>query len=513
MSNTPPVNSEHFTQRDGVPWVQPGGPNTPCYPLKCHDLGDVDEPQGDIVTAQCPSPANTTDWYTILRAQGAPGEPTTTITTPLGKTSDWLERQHGCIMPVYINKRKCGRADVYLNYDRYFTLAATLFTSKGLANLVSREGTDLSEQTFGLSAAPLIARVFPLLGTRQETASTVALNDLAFCNEARCQGPCGVALSPCQMGYAVGDVVALATADVLATDDGGAGGWTATATDPFGADEIIASVVCFDIDRDTNRVLAANGTTAATPAEVAYSDDEGTTWTNVTLGANTEFFQWNGALFALDHRHVWAGLDSGDIYFSDDGGVTWTEQVTTNAGVNGINAIKFIDESHGLFVGDANTIYYTADGGEHWTEITGPVAQAGVAAKACDIRDAYRWYVGYADGDLFYTMDGGTTWTQRTGWSHEGVTNSINDLMFINEYHGAFCGDFTDGEYHRAAIWRTWNGGEDWELQYATDDDLAAGGFNALWMCHINLIYAVGEVMRGDATPAIYVFAGGEGAY
>lgn len=512
---TTPVNSEHFTARMGRPWAQPDGPNTPCYPLNCHDVGDIDEPGGDITTALCPDPANTTDWYTILRAQGAPGEPTTTITTPVGKTSDWLERQHGCAMPVYINLRHCGRSDVFLNYDRYFTLAATLFTSKGLTNLVSREGADLTEQTFALSAAPIIARIFPLVATRQSTASTVALNDLAFCNQPRCQGPCGVALDPCQTGYAVGDPVAVATADVLETLDGGAGGWAATATDPFAADEIISTVVCFDIDRDTTRILVGRGTAdaGAGVAEVAYSDDGGDTWTLVTLGAASEYFPWNGSLFALDHRHIWGGLDSGDIYFSDDSGATWTEQVTTNAGVNDITAIKFIDENHGLFVGHSNTVYYTEDGGEHWANIGGPAAKAGVNVLACDIRDAYRWYIGYADGDLYYTMDGGTNWTQRTGWSHEGVTNSVNDIHFINEYHGAFCGDFTDGSYHRAAIWRTWNGGEDWELQYATDDDLVAGGFNAVWMCHINLIFAVGEVMRTDTTPAIYVFAGGGGAY
>ena len=509
-----PVNSEHFTQRDGTLWVQPRGPNTPVYPLNCHDLGDVDEPGGDITTAQCPDPAGTTGWYTILRAQGAPGEPTATITTPVGKTSDWLERQHGCALPVYLNKRKCGRADVFLNYDRYWTLAATLFTSKGLTNMVSREGVDLSEQTFALSAAPIIARTFPLLATRQDTVSTVALNDLAFCNEPRCQGPCGEALDPCQTGYAVGDMVPAATADVLETLDGGVTAWAATATDPFAADEIISSVVCYDIDRTTTRLLVSRGTTdGAAAAEVAYSDDGGDTWTLVLLGATGEYVQWNGGLFALDHRHIWCGLDSGDIHFSSDAGVTWTEQVSTNAGVNGINAIKFIDESHGLFVGDLNTIFYTADGGDHWTEITGPAAQAAVNALACDIRDAYRWYVGYDDGELWYTMDGGTSWTQRTGWAREGVTNSVNDIHFINEYHGAFCGDFTEDGNHKAAIWRTWNGGEDWELTYADDDYLAAGGFNAVWMCHINLIFAVGEVMAGDATPAIYVFAGGEGAY
>lgn len=508
------VNAEYFNARMGVIWVQPGGPNSECFPLACHDLGDIAEPQGDITTKYCPDPANVEEWVPVLQSQGPPGRPTTSITTHVGKTSDWLERQKRCVMPVYINQRHCGRADTFLNYDRYFSMKHNLFTDKGLTNLVSREGTDASEQSFGLSAVPEVVRIFPLKLNRQDTAETDALNDIAFCNDPRCAGPCGPAQDVCQLGYAVADGAALLTANVERTADGGVSGWAATATDPFGAAEIIASDVCFDLDQDTRRLVVGRGTAdVGNPAEIAYSDDEGATWTLVNVGAaNGEFFFWNGALFALDRRHVWAGLNSGDLFFSSDGAQTWTEVVTANAGVEEITYIHFADEMHGLFVGDQNIVYYTEDGGVHWAGLVGP--NPATRLNCCSVIDPYRYWIGDAGGQLWFTADGGTTWTERVGFTGAGTLTGINDVMFIDEYHGAFVATWTAaGPLYKGSIYRTWNGGHDWERLTPVDDTFDSGGFNAVWMCHPNLIFAVGEIGVGDVTAMIYCATGGQGAY
>jgi photosystem II stability/assembly factor-like uncharacterized protein len=239
------------------------------------------------------------------------------------------------------------------------------------------------------------------------------------------------------------------------------------------------------------------------PAEVAYSDDGGTTWTTVNVDAtNGAFFGGQGSLFALNYRNIWAGLTSGEVWFSSDGGLTWAEQPSANAGVNGILQVKFLDENVGLFGGYVNTLYHTSDGGDHWRALTGPFVGDIVTAMA--MIDADRWWLGNEDGALWYTMDGGTTWTQRT-FPVVGSPGVLGDIHFIDEYHGAFV---TSG----GSIYRTWNGGADWEQHTPGDDTFASGGFNAVYMCHPNLVYAVGEIGVTDATAMIYVATGGDGA-
>src|SRR5690606_27178368 len=93
-------------------------------------------------------------------------------------------------------------------------------------------------------------------------------------------------------------------------------------------DEAISAGVCFAIDRNTRRILVFRGTTdVSAPAEAAYSDDGGTTWTNVNIGSdNGEFVSSPKAVHAINQYNIWAGTNSGRIYFSNDGGGTWVAQ-------------------------------------------------------------------------------------------------------------------------------------------------------------------------------------------
>jgi len=99
---------------------------------------------------------------------------------------------------------------------------------------------------------------------------------------------------------------------VLYTADGGVT-WAATASDPFLANDHILSVTMFRVDNDTLRVLAIRDDSSAGGGnlDVAYSDDLGVTWNNVIIGAAGDTAIWNGALFARNERHVWAGYSEG----------------------------------------------------------------------------------------------------------------------------------------------------------------------------------------------------------
>ena len=51
----------NLTTKNGLLWVQPDGPGTTCYPLACHDLGDLGDVEGAIDVMRC-------RWYpTVFR--------------------------------------------------------------------------------------------------------------------------------------------------------------------------------------------------------------------------------------------------------------------------------------------------------------------------------------------------------------------------------------------------------------------------------------------------------------
>src|SRR5690606_36431684 len=117
------------------------------------------------------------------------------------------------------------------------------------------------------------------------------------------------------------------------------------------------------------RVVVARGTTdAGNPAEIAYSDDFGATWTAVNVGStNAQFAQGPHSLFAYDPYNMWLVAGSGYIYYSDDGGLTWDTQDAGVATSNALHAIHFATDRIGYAVGASDTVLKTEDGGLSWT--------------------------------------------------------------------------------------------------------------------------------------------------
>jgi len=504
-----PAN-EYFDADTGIIWVQPDGPNTEPVPLLCHNLDSVDEPLGDTTTRMCRTAAG--GWETVHRSQGLPGEGTMTVEAYLPKTRDWLQKAvaRRCAIPLYIHKVLCGRPDVFLNYD-YGELGKNgIITTRGKSALVrgladAGEGApDMSMMTFDISVEPLSPEYWKLVESRHAIAEDEPLRDIAFCNPGQCVGPCGALEDVCTDGIIVADAATDVTAEVWFTTDGGAT-WTASATDPFASNEDVNSAVCFQIDRDTTRHLVQRGTTdAGVASEVAYSDDDGDNWTAVdtSAAADSGYGMHSGGLFALNHRYIWAGTDLGQIFFSSDGAVSWTDQAAPDpvAGAQEIYYIHFIDPNYGWAVGDANHAMRTTDGGEHWSIVAGPGQATDVLTCVATI-DASRVWVGLSSalgaGELWFSNDEGTAWTQRTLPASGGTITSIGDVMFTDEFNGAVCGIFNDGADDFPAVWRTFNGGHDWERYYDTDNVLDGSvehqGANALWVCNYNEIYAVAE--------------------
>jgi photosystem II stability/assembly factor-like uncharacterized protein len=266
--------------------------------------------------------------------------------------------------------------------------------------------------------------------------------------------------------------------------------WTATAADPFAAGEVISAVTVFPYGTG-RRVIVARGTTdAGNPAEIAYSDNDGTTWTTVNVGSVTgQFVQKAGGLFALDQNNIWLVTNSGYVYYSEDAGITWTTQDAGEATASTLNAIHFADNLVGFAGGAADDVIRTIDGGVAWSAVTDVGASSTV--NTIFALNAQKAWLGTANGRLYYTEDAGTTWTRRS-FTGDGV-GAVNSIKFINELIGFMAHD-TAAPVGRVLV--TMDGGYNWEAVTTITNN----GLNDIAVCDDNNFYVAGEVTTGTAT-------------
>lgn len=484
--------SHTFVAGEGALWAQINGPNTiPVY-LGCHAVGDVDQPSGDIELIYCPDPSGPSRFKVVGSVKGAAGAITTTVTTDVTDELDDLERVSTCPFTLFVHMSKSGRKDVFTNFDRSFVFLNAQITSRGLSGLSARIPDDntRSEQTFDLSSEALIRAFEPTIA-RQTVTETSNVNDITFCNDESCRTEEDAAQAVCQVGFAVTDAPAgsaSVTANVLYTSNGST--WAATSSDPFAVTENIIAVECFEVSRDDTRVIVARGTAdAGNPAEIAYSDDNGTTWTAVDVGStNGQYAPTRFSLFALDRNNIWLTTHNGYIYISQDAGLTWTAQESGSITSSAWNAIYFADADVGFVGGASNAMARTIDGGDTWSSITGPAARAGDAVICVHVLDRNRIWVGYDSGHLYYTLDGGSNWSARS-FTGSGV-GDVRDIEFYNELVGFM---ITDNASPVGTVHWTIDGGYTWQTM-TTPTNV---GLNSIFVCNEWNFFVAGEAQGG----------------
>lgn len=474
----------HFKAGQSALWYQ-AGPNTEPLYLGCHELGDVEAPEGDIELIYCPDPGRTDGFIVVGSVQQAAGAVTTEVTGDVTDELDELERMFGQ-GNLFIHKIKKGRRDLFGNYDRTFILKNVRRTSRTLTAMAvkSQDDNARSEQTFALSGEELIAPM--RLDLARQTISEVnSINDIVFCNQKTERTDDSPAQDSCQVGFAAADAATGVTANVLVTTNGAT--WTAAAADPFAADEHVISIKCFEPSRDVVRAIAATSTTDADdPLKVAYTDDRGATWTTVSIGSvDGQFTPNNNSLFILDRGAMWIGTDDGYIYKSTDAGLSWTAQEAGVINSAGWNAIHFANRNDGLAGGDNNEIARTVDGGATWSAVTGPSGQTTDDIQAVWVLDQNRYWVTYNDGTIWYTLNGGTDWFQRS-FTGSG-TGSVKAMAWRDELIGflAHNDGSSDGTIHM-----TVDGGYSWEQLEGTP---ANNGINQVVICELWKIFFSGE--------------------
>ena len=510
----------YYNEAEAILWVQPDGINTVPEILDCHDIADVAIPQGDVERSFCIDPA-TGRYILSSRRQGPPGAPTTTITAHVGLKKDWLEHAMSCPTTYYIHKVPCGHRGLFGNYERSFILRYAITTARTMSAMATMMATGVpgeSMQAFDLDTA-VVEDVFPLIDSRHLTdtvaVETMPLRDITGCTSPWCAGYCGARQDACDDMVAVANAAGGgADAHVWVSHNHGLT-WNDSAADPYpGADTMhLSSVVCFKVgDGSETRVIVARGVADGGAPDIAWSDDWGATlWNIVDLGTVVDdFIPHGGGLFALDHRHIWAVTEKGDIWFSEDGGLSWTEQMPGLLGAVSLNYVRFVDENVGLIAGDGPTVLYTVDGGAHWNSLAGPGA---ANLLCCEIFDEHRAWVGDDTGDLYYTnvlsvgMVAGD-WNQRILPLPTGATDiaEINDIMFVrdsgvstNDHVGFLAVRWNINGAFYGALYRTFNGGNDWELWQTLTMVAGTYGLQSVWACGVNEAFGVGDVQAGSA--------------
>jgi photosystem II stability/assembly factor-like uncharacterized protein len=71
-------------------------------------------------------------------------------------------------------------------------------------------------------------------------------------------------------------------------------------------------------------------------------------------------------------------------------------------------------------------------------------------------------------GSLHYTNNGGDSWAEITLPTGGGTINRVNDMSFVNSHFGFVVGKITISATVYGALWRTIDGGNDWELYLTT---------------------------------------------
>lgn len=478
----------------GLLWVQQQAGTKP-EPLTCHGLATVTAPRGDLTTLYCDDPSQINSFVEDGSYQGAPAPVTTTITSSMRNTISWLERMAAkkCRINFFVHKVDCGDKRLFTNYGRGLLLTNALITSRGWDGLVARTEADQTPSllTFDVSSPTAYEYFIPTV-SRVSVAFTEALNAIAAYGFPDCDDPC---ISPCDALVAAGDATAGSPSDTalagLSQDEGST--WDAFAAAPFAGAENIASIKAFKIGRDTKRILVARGTTdVAAPAEVAYSDDDGATWTVVEVGTtNGQYAYGPNSLFVLDAYNIWLVTTGGYIYYSDDFGATWEaqEEGVLTAGI--YRGIHFSDTDNGYAVAAADVIVKTNDGGATWSAATATGSGDGLNTVA--VVDKNHLVVGTDGGDIYYSKDGAETWTLRTfSGSAAGAVPVIRNYgaLFLWAIHN------TAGNIGR--ILRSIDGGYTWEV--LSDMPASTAVLNDLAICDQNSVFAVGEVGGGTAT-------------
>lgn len=492
-----------YNGKDGWGYVQflDGGPITALG--KCTTVDTLNDPQEGSDPVYC---LDEHGRYTqVGETTTPPSQPTFAVMELIEQAASIMEqiKEARCRFNFYFTLTNCGNRAIWNNQQRAYAYKKARILDNPINNARTRDADTTVESAWNMQAFTGRGDHREVVGTRVPSSETVALNDISAC-PWRCGNGACTPVGICENMVAAADAVNyLAVAEVLESDDTGAT-WTGI-TGPFAAGENVMAVQCVQVDATTSRWIVVRDTDAANPLETAYSDDGGATWTTTTVGStNGEAAYGGGSLFALDYQHIWLCTDDGRVFFSNDGSATWTDQTTalSASSANALRAIHFADSNVGYAVGASDTIVYTLDGGDNWS--AGTATGSGDGLNTVHVFNQNRVIVGtdsvVSDSPLYMTFDATANWTTITEGLDIAVTDTVEDVSFMQSSGIAGLDDLTGYLIKNTSapvgtVYKSIDGGRTWQAITTPSNS----GLNSIYVCHANQAFAVGEADSGTS--------------
>jgi photosystem II stability/assembly factor-like uncharacterized protein len=202
---------------------------------------------------------------------------------------------------------------------------------------------------------------------------------------------------------------------------------------------------------------------------ILKTTNSGMTWESQTSGTTENLL---GVWFSDENTGTAVG-ENGTIRRTANGGTTWTSQASGTLFV--LYRVQFIGANIGYIVGnDGNEgiVLKTTNGGTNWTSL--PIVEQESFTALSFVDENTGTIVG--NSNIQRTTDGGITWT----------------VQFSGSFYGVSFADANNGLAAGYYIYRTTNGGANWE------EVLNTANIRDVFMVNSNLAFAVGTAQIGN---------------
>lgn len=427
---------------DGNLDVQKGGAGQSNweYLSSCASMTGPSVSFGAIETRWCQDPNRAGKFRRSSRFRTNPDDITFDIMTKLSTAQ--LLKKLGCPFGLRARFLQCeGSRNDPAQYDPFMLGYAPVdITEKSYDDLVIFDGADNDEIIVTTPANAAYEYLIDKMTDPSRVGNAADLGDEEivagiYCSNADCGGVCGTRTDECTTSYwlTAGSGLYTNATLIIVTKD------VLTGDLSFETKEITGG------STDTYRAIACAGTriiiASQYAGEIGYSDDQGDTWSFVTMdnGATGEVATTPNFLYARTARDVWFVLGNGYVYHSTNGGLSWVDESNDGLIAETLTSVYAYDEDRIVVAGEDGTLFLSTNGGRTWDNLIDELNKAGIRVNHAVIPPE-RWneiYVALNDGRIFHTYNEGATvagWAEMT-FSGSGI-GSVDKLKFFGVYAG-----------------------------------------------------------------------------